>query len=155
MQAPKPHPELKKLEYFSGTWEWDAEMMPSPMGPGGEIRLTERYEWMEGGFFLISRTDFTTPMGNGTGLSLYGYDPEAKVYTYHEYNSLGEAIHSKGTLDGDTWTYWSDQRIEGQAFKGRFTVKMVAATAYTIKFEISRDGERWIPVMEGRARKAK
>jgi Protein of unknown function (DUF1579) len=155
MQTHKPGPELKKLDYFAGTWNWDAEMKAGPLGPGGKVTLTERYKWMDGGFFLISHTDFKTPMGDGTGLSLYGYDRETKVYTYDEYNSMGEAIHSKGTLEGDTWTYTCDQNMEGQAFKGRFTMKMLSATAYTIKFEISPNGASWTTVMEGRATKTK
>ena len=149
----KPGPELKKLGYFAGTWNWDAELKPGPLGQGGKMTLTEHYEWMEGDFFLISHTDFRTPMGNGTGLTLYGYDPEAKVYTYDEYNSLGEAIHSKGTLEGDTWTYTSDQKMAGQTFKGRFTVKMLSPTAYTIRFEISPDGSSWTTLMDGKATK--
>lgn len=63
--------------------------------------------------------------------------------------------HSKGTLEGETWTYTSGQNMGGQTFKGRFTIKMLSATAYTIKFEISPDRASWTTVMDGRATRSK
>ena len=60
-------PELKKLDYFAGTWVLEGEMKPGPMSSGGKMRETNRNQWMDGGFFLIVRSEFETPMGNGSG----------------------------------------------------------------------------------------
>ena len=88
---PKPSPELKKLNYFAGTWKLTGEMKESPYGPGGKISSTEKNHWMEGGFFLISDMKETTPKGADTAMSIFGYNPEEKVYTYHSINSFGES----------------------------------------------------------------
>lgn len=43
-QAPQPAPETKSLEYFVGTWTMNADLKPGPMGPGGKITGTEKWD---------------------------------------------------------------------------------------------------------------
>ena len=154
MPTPKPAPELKKLDYFLGTWTLEGDMKPGPMGPGGKMTETERTEWMDGGFFLVSHIDFKSAgMGNGTGISFLGYNANDKVYTYDGFNSMGEAEHAKGTLDGDTWTYTAGEKMNGQTMNGRFTIKQLAPTSYSFKFEMSPPGGEFATVMDGKATK--
>ena len=80
-------------------------------------------------------------------------NPDKKVYTYNEYNSMGQANHSEGTINGDTWTWNSDENMGGQTFKGRFTMKVQTPTSYTYKYEMSQDGTNWMTGMEGKATK--
>jgi hypothetical protein len=155
MPAPKPGPELKKLDYFVGTWTMDGDLKPGPMGPGGKMTGTEHIEWMDGGFFLTSHSNFKSAMGNGTGLAVMGYNADDKVYTYDEYNSVGDAEHSKGTVDGDTWTWSSDEKMGGQTMKARFTMKILSPTSYSFKYEMSPDGTNWSTVMDGKSTKSK
>ena len=154
MQMPKPGPELKKLDYFTGNWTCDGDMKPGPMGPGGKMTMGDDSKWMDGGFFVVIRSEYkSASMGDGTGTSFLGYDPQDKVYTYDEFNSQGEAVHAKGTVDGDTWTWNSDMKMGPQTAKGRFTEKILSPTAYTFKFEMSQDGTKWDTVMDGKATK--
>jgi hypothetical protein len=153
MQMPKPGPELKKLDYFAGTWNTDGDIKQGPMGPGGKFGGTDHVQWMDGGYFLVTHSEFKSAMGNGTETSYMGYDSNDKVYTYDSFNSLGESDHSKGTVDGDTWTWNSEEKMGGQTMKGRFTVKVVSATVYNFKFEMSPDGSTWTTVMDGKATK--
>jgi hypothetical protein len=153
MEAPKPAPEVKKLDFLVGTWTLEGDSKPGPMGPGGKVTMTEHNEWMDGGFFLVSHSEFKSAMGNGTVVSVLGYDPDAKVYTYDEYNSMGVAEHSKGTLNGDTWTWTSDEKMAGQPVHGRFTMKVLSPSSYTFKFEMSTNGSDWDTVMDGKATK--
>jgi hypothetical protein len=152
-EMPKPAPELKKLDIFAGSWTLEGDMKPSSMGPGGKMTESEKCEWMEGGFFLVCHTDFKSSMGNGTGMSILGYSTDDKVYTYREFNSWGEFDDSKGSVDGDTWTWTSDEKMGGATVKGRFTMKITSATSYTFMFEMSQDGTKWTNVMDGKATK--
>ncbi len=154
-QMPSPAPELKKLDYFVGAWTDDADMKPGPMGPGGKMTMTEKNDWMPGGFFLVLHTSFNADMGSGSGIAFMGYDPDAKQYTYDEFNSMGERNHSTGSLDGDTWSWTGDQKMGGQTIKGRFTAKTLSPTSYSFKYEMSPDGATWTTVMDGKATKAK
>lgn len=152
--APKPAPEHKKLEILAGSWALEGDVKPNPMGPGGKMSENEKCEWMEGDFFLVCHVTFqSASMGNGSGLSVLGYSTIDKAYTYREFNSWGEFEDSKGTLDGDTWTWTSDEKMGDATMKGRFTMKMTSATSYTFMFEMSPDGAKWNTVVDGKAMK--
>jgi hypothetical protein len=91
-------------------------------------------------------------MGNGSGIAFLGYDVDEKKYTYNEFNRMGEAVVSKGTVDGDAWTWIGDMKPAG---KGRFSEKVLSPTSYTYKFEMSSDGINWTPVLDGKCTKNK
>ena len=150
---PKPGPELKKLDVFAGTWTLEGAMKPGAMGPGGSMTENEKCEWMEGDFYLVCHSDFRSSMGNGVGLSVMGYSADDKAYTYREFNSYGKFDDSRGTVDGDTWTWTSDEKMGGTTMKGRFIMKMTSATSYTFTFDMSQDGTKWSTVMDGKAAK--
>jgi hypothetical protein len=152
--SPKPAAEHKKLEMLAGSWALEGDVKPSPMGPGGKVTETEKCEWMEGGFFLICHVDFKTAnSGNGTGLSVLGYSTGEKAYTYREFNSWGEFEDSRGTLDGDTWTWTSDEKMGDTVTKGRFTMKFISPASYTFTYEMSPDGAKWTTAVDGKATK--
>jgi len=151
--VPKPGPELKKLDMFVGTWTLDGTMKASTMGPGGTMTENEKCEWMEGGFYLVCRSDYKGSMGAGVGLSVMGYSADDKAYTYREFNSYGEFDDSKGTVDGDTWTWTNEEKMAGMTMKGRFTIHMTSSSSYTFAFDMSQDGTKWSTVMEGKATK--
>ena len=154
MAMPKPAPELQKLDYFVGKWKVTGEMKPGPMGPGGTMTMTEEDSWMDGQFFVVTHSKFSSPsMGSGSGISFMGYDPDRKMYTYDEFNSMGEAEHSTGNLDGDTWTWSADAKMGDKVMKGRFTMKILTPSSYTFKYEVSPDGGTWTTVMDGTATK--
>lgn len=156
MQMPKPSPELKKLEYFTGTWTMEGDMKPGPMGPGGKWTGTEQLKWMDGGFFLVSQSGFKSDsMGSATGTAYMGYDVNDKMYTYDAFNTVGESEHAKGMIDGDNWTWTSEGKMNGQTIKSRYSMKILSPTSYTMKYEISPDGTNWNTVMEGKATKTK
>jgi len=155
MEAPKPTPEHKKLDVFAGSWTLEGDMKPGPMGSGGTMTESEKCEWMEGNFFLVCHSDFKSSMGNGSGIAVMGYSPDDKAYTYREFNSWGEATDSRGSLNGDTWSWVSDEKMGGQTVKGRFTMKIISPTSYSFTFEMSQDGSKWTTFMDGKATKQK
>jgi hypothetical protein len=152
-EPPKPGPELKKLDVFVGSWSLDGNMKPGAMGPGGTMTESEKCEWMQGDFYLVCHSDYKSSMGNGVGLSVMGYSADDKAYTYREFNSFGEFDDSRGTVDGDTWTWTNDEKMSGMTMKGRFTMKMTSATSYSFTFDMSQDGTKWSTVMDGKASK--
>jgi hypothetical protein len=151
--VPKPAPELAKLDFLSGTWVTETDMKPGPMGPGGKVTATGDGHWMDGKFFLVMNSKYTGVIGEGTSLAVMGFDPEKKVYTYNDFDSMGQAGVSTGTVDGDTWTFTSDENFGGQMFKGRYTMKVISPTSYTFKYEMSKDGTQWMTMMDGNATK--
>jgi hypothetical protein len=155
MQPPKPAPETKKLDYFAGTWTLTGNLKPGSMGPGGTITENEKCEWMENNFYLVCHTDFQGSMGTGTGDSYLGYSNDEKMYTYREFNSWGEFEDSRGSIDGEKWTWTSDEKFGGMPMKGRFSMKIASPTSYDFSFDVSQDGAQWTTVMDGKATKDK
>jgi len=153
METPKPAPELKKLDLFVGTWTLEGTMKPGSMGPGGSMSESEKCEWMDGNFYVVCHADYKSSMGNGTGLSVIGYSTDDKAFTYSEFNSMGEFEDSRGTLDGDTWTWTSDEKMGGMTMKGRFVMKITSPTSYTFVYDMSQDGAKWTTMMDGKATK--
>jgi hypothetical protein len=152
--VPTPPPELQRLDYFVGTWISQGQMHPTATTPGGTFRMIERNQWMDGGFFLILRSEFDTPgLSHGTGLAFMGYDSRRRRYTYDEFNSLGESQHSIGTLDAGAWIWTGEQHFGDATARTRLTMQAISPASYTLKFEISSDGAEWSRVMEGAARK--
>jgi uncharacterized protein DUF1579 len=149
-EMPKPAPELKKLDYFAGAWTAAGDIKPGLMGSGGKFTGTNHVQWMDGGFFLVTHSDFNGALGKGTETAYMGYDSNDKMYTYDSFSTLGEADHAKGNVDGDTWTWLSETRVGPQTIKARLTIRVVSATAYNFKFEVSPDGDSWNIVMEGK-----
>jgi Protein of unknown function (DUF1579) len=146
----KPAPELRKLDVFVGTWIADGEMKAGPMGAGGKFTATNQVRWMDGGFFLVTQSEFSGAIGKGVETAYMGYDSNEKMYTYDSFNSLGEASHARGRVNGNTWTWLSETRIGAQTMKGRLTITMVSATAYNFQFETSADGRTWKTVLKGK-----
>ena len=153
-QMGAPSPELKKLDFLSGNWTADGTINPGPSMPGGKFTMTIHAEWLDGNFFLVEHSDGDLgAMGKLKELAIMGYDSEKKVYTYHAFNSAGQAETATGTIDGDTWTWTSDEHFNGMTMKGRYTMKVLSPTSYTMKFELSQDGNSWTTNMEGKATK--
>ena len=154
MEPPTPAPELKKLEMFAGDWTAEGTMTAAPGAAAGKWTMTTHAEWMKGNFFLVEHQDMDLgAMGKVNAVAVMGYDPDKKVYTYESFSSMGEAENSIGTLEGDTLTWLSDEHMNGQPMKGRFTMKILSPTSYNMKFELSQDGKQWATVMEGKATK--
>src|SRR5215470_493176 len=151
---PTPAPELKKLDYFVGTWKSTGELKPGPTGPGGKFTSTERNEWMPGHFFLVTRGDSSGVIGHVIETAYFGYNAEDKNYTYDAFNSMGEAEHFKGNVEGDTWTGTSTEKMGGQTMKARFILTVASPTSYTFKFEIApENSSNYTTVVEGKSTK--
>jgi hypothetical protein len=150
MEAPKPAPEAKRLDYFVGNWHSEGQMKPGPWGPGGKMSGEDKCSWMEEGFFVVCHSEGSGPMGTMHGIGVMGYDAAKKTYTWNGFNSMGENEHASGTVDGKTWTYTNDSTMGGKPMKGRYTIVEQSPKSYDFRFESSEDGKTWATLMEGK-----
>ena len=151
-----PGAEVKKLDYFVGTWSVEGTIGQGPWGAGGKFTSSDTTEWMDGKFFVERHSDFKMPSelgGDGKAVSYMGFDAEENVYTYNDFNSHGRRVDSKGTVSGDTWTWTSSQNYGGQEIKQKMTMKVLTPSSYGLKFEVSIDGTNWTQFMEAKATK--
>ncbi len=154
MEAPKPGPEVKKLAYFVGTWKSEGELKENPFGmPPGKYASTDKCEWFSGGYNVVCHYTGKGPAGAMHGLGILAYNMQDKVYTYYGIDNMGMADLSKGSVEGDTWTYTSDMKIGDKTYHGRYSMTTSSPDSYTYKYETSEDGTNWTLSMEGKSTK--
>jgi hypothetical protein len=154
-QAPKPGPEHERLGVFVGNWTSEGSMKPSPFGPGGKTTGSDHCAWFEGKFAVVCHNQGTSPMGPMKGLGIMSYSAEDKAYTYYGTDSSGMtmATVAKGTIEGDTWTYYDESKMGGKTVKGRYVMRVLSPTSYAFKWEMQGDDGQWLTVMEGKSTK--
>jgi hypothetical protein len=151
-----PGAEVKKLDYFVGAWTVEGTIGQGPWGAGGKFTSTDTSEWMPGKFFVERHSDFKMPPelgGEGKAVAYLGYDINEGVYTFNEFNSEGRRVNSKGSVNGDTWTWTSSQNYGGQEVQEKTTIKVLSPASYGLKFEVSVDGTNWMTFMDAKVTK--
>lgn len=148
---PKPGPEVKKLAYFAGNWTSEGEIKPNPMMPAGKFTSNDSCYWFKGGFHVVCNSKGSGPMGAMQGLGIMGYHAEDKVYTYDGIDNSGHMDHARGTTDGKTWTYTSEEKMGGKTMWGRYVIGDFTPDSYTFKWDMSEDNKTWSTVMEGKS----
>lgn len=151
----KPGPEIKRMERMLGQWNYQGEAKESPLGPAGKITGSESCEWFQGGFAIVCRSKGTGPQGSGTGMSVMGYDPAQKTYTYYSISSRGDNIFVRGHLKGNVWVFEDTMPVEGKSMKIRATVTEDSATASSFKLEVGPADGQMMVVEEGKSTKQK
>ena len=58
-------------------------------------------------------------------------------------------------MQGDTWTWQSEDKMGGKVMKERYTVNVLSPTSYAFKYEMASDSGPWNTIMEGKATKSK
>lgn len=151
--APKPGAEVQRLGFGLGTWKIEGDTKPFGPMPGGKTTTVQTCEWFTGGFFLECHSENTSVMGIKKAVFYEGYDPNEKVYTYHEFNDLGQPFESKGTVNGDTWIWNTISKMGDTTVTLRLTVKEVSKTEFTYKIEMSQNGGEFALLQEATGRK--
>jgi hypothetical protein len=153
--APKPGAEHKRLERMLGQWSYQGEAKASPLGPAGKITSSETCEWSDGGFGLVCRSKGTGPKGPVTVLSVMGYDPAQKTYTYYVISSQGDNFFIRGQVSGNVWTWTDDIQMDGKSMKIRATVTEESPTVTAFKLEVGTGDGQMMVIEEGKSTKKK
>jgi hypothetical protein len=140
-----------------GTWHTEGEFKPGPMGPGGRMTASETCEWFEGRFSIVCRSEGEFPAGPNRSIGLLGYSAEDGKYTYYGADNSGKTMTtvSRGTLQGDTWTYEDESTMGGRLVRTRVTMKELSPASYTFRMEALGADGTWAPLIESRATKVR
>src|SRR5215510_6734986 len=103
-QQPTPSADLKNLDRLIGTWNVTG-------GAVGQVR----YEWMEGGFFLIQHVELDNNGHVSKGIEIIGHEqkfgeaPSEDIKSRY-YGSTGETFDYVYEMDGDTLAIWGGEK---------------------------------------------
>ena len=149
--APGVTPQHQLMGYFAGDWTAAGTSRISPKTPAAPFSLKEHGEWVTDGYFLETRTSMKSTLGTVNSQRVMGYNVQDKVYTYNVYNSLGEHQVALGHVNGNTWTWESEEKLNGLVIKGRYTIVEASPNSYTFRSEVADPKGGWATVMEGTA----
>jgi hypothetical protein len=114
-QPPQPSPDLKRLDRLVSTWE---------VSGGAQGRV--RFEWMEGGFFLIQYVDLEQYGQKIKGIEIIGHErpfgaePSEEIKSRF-YDNMGNTLDYVYELEGDTLTIWGGEKGSPAYSKGTFS----------------------------------
>src|SRR3974390_402976 len=126
-------PQHQRMSFFLGDWTASGTSKISPKSPGAPFTLKEHGEWVTDGYFLETKTSMKGSMGTVNSQRVMGYNVEEKTYTYNVYNSLGEHQVALGHLNGNTWVWNSEEKLNGVVVKGRYTIVETGPNTFTFK----------------------
>jgi hypothetical protein len=103
---------LRSLDRLVGTWT-----VSGPDGLSGEVR----YEWMDGGCWLVQHVDLHRGDEQDRGVEYIGYDEDSGELRSHFFGSRGELLEYTYRLQGDLLTIWFGGTDSPPRFEGRFS----------------------------------
>lgn len=114
-QPAQPSNALKSLDVLVGTWTLSGDS-------SGEVR----YEWLEGGYFLIQHIDIEVFGSKTKGIEIIGHlrefgsdTPSADIKSRY-YGSMGETFDYVYEYENGTLTIWGGEKGSPAYFKGTF-----------------------------------
>ena len=103
---------LRTLDRLVGTWT-----VSGPDDLSGQVR----YEWMDGGGFLVQHVDLCSAGERTRGVEYIGYDETGGELRSHFLGAGGEVLEYTYRLDGDLLTIWFGGTDSPARFDGRFS----------------------------------
>ena len=154
MTTPPPDPELKRLEPLLGTWRSEEHTQDSVLGPGVPVVSDESFEWLDGGYFMVSTYD--TRFGDEPaqkGVNYWGYDAGAGRFRIVFFSNNGpyteDGNRYEGVVEDGTLTFEGPARFQyrlDESGKVRVNEDGSISVAWWLRDE---NGE-WQPWMDNR-----
>ena len=146
-EAVKPNPALQAFEVLVGIWNTEGT---HPYLPGKTLHGRSSFEWIEGGAFLMMRSEIDEPE-IPSGISIIGSDDAAGRYFMLYFDERGVSRKMQTTLQDGVWTWWRDDPKFSQRFTSTFTD---GGRTLTSRGEMSKDGGAWEPDLQLVCRRA-
>jgi hypothetical protein len=150
-QPPAPSQQQLAMNYFAGPWKITGTTKISPTSPAVPYNATATGEWIPGNYFLEIKYVTHGPLGDIHMVRMMEYNAGEGVYTYNEYNSLGEHVVAVGKIDGQKWVWNTTKKLNGITTKGRYITTFVTKDAYSINSQVQKPGGGWLTVTEATA----
>jgi hypothetical protein len=137
-EAAKPNPSLSPLSGLVGKWSTTGT---HPLVPGTTFHGRTSFAWIEGGAFLMMRSQIDEPE-IPSGIAVFGTDDATGECSMLYFDERGVSRRYEVSLRDNVWKWWRND----PKFPQRFTAT-ISADGRTIvaRGEMSRDGASWEP----------
>ena len=135
----KINPLLERLGVLAGEWDVEISSMSFQPDPSAVAHGRSSFEWLEGGAFMIERSEPSNP-DFPRGMVIMGPDDAAGTYCALHFDSRGVSRIYQMSLGDGTWKKWRDFPGFSQRFIGVFSEDGKTIHA---RWEKSSDGSKW------------
>jgi hypothetical protein len=137
-EAAKPNPLLQGLSILVGTW---TTVGTHALVPGKTFHGRTTFSWIEGGAFLVMRSQIDEPE-IPSGIAIIGTDDATGECSMLYFDERGVSRRYETRLEGNEWRWWRDASDFSQRFVGT-----ISADRQTIvsRGEYARNGGPWEP----------
>jgi hypothetical protein len=140
-EAIKPNPALKAFEILVGEWKTEGT---HPYLPGKTFHGRSSFEWIEGGAFLMMRSEVDEPE-IPSGMTIIGSDDVAGDFFMLYFDERGVSRKMQTTLKDKVWSWWRDDPKFSQRYTGTLTD---GGRTLISKGEMRKDGGAWAPDLQ-------
>ena len=134
-EAAIPNPLLQPFSVLVGTWQTVGSHPQLP----GKLHGRASFEWLEGGAFMIMRSEIDEPKVP-SGIAIFGSDDTTGEYSMLYFDERGVSRRYEVSLRDNVWKFW--RNVPG--FFQRFTGTLVDDGRTIVgKGELSKDGSTW------------
>jgi aconitase B len=147
--AAQTTPDQKKLDVMVGKWSIEVDTKATPLSPASKASGTEECQWFANRH-VVCRSEAKGSAGTYSQMRTLSYLPARKQYVAYTVDSLGSAVVAYGQVNGDVWTFTTDQ----PAFNIRLTLTSTAG-GYTALAEFAGADGKYLPLSEVKATRAK
>lgn len=140
-EAAKPNPALEPFRVLIGTWK---TLGTHPMVPGKTFHGRTTFSWIEGGAFLIMRSEIDEPE-IPSGIAVFGSDDAMGEYSMQYFDERGVSRKYDVGFQNNVLKWWRNDPKFSQRFE-----TTIASDGRTMvsRGELSRDGGPWQPDLE-------
>jgi hypothetical protein len=135
-EASIPNPALEPFGVLIGEW---TTVGSHPYMPGVTLHGRTSFEWLEGGAFLIMRSEIDEP-GVPSGIAIIGSDDAIGEHFMIYFDERRVSRRYGVSLQDGVWRWWRDSPDFSQRFAG--TLVDDGRTIIS-KGELSKDGSTW------------
>lgn len=144
--APALGPEYQQLGYLVGVWKAGGQTKATPISAAGKFAATITCSKFAGGRNVVCNVEGKMGAEPYHEMAIFGYDPEAKLYTWYDIDSTGMNSFTHGSFEATTWIYTFDLKADGKPLKLRVRIKQLGPKRLENYADLSVDGGEWLPM---------
>jgi hypothetical protein len=135
-KASIPNPALEPFRVLLGNWNTTGT---HGLVPNTILHGHTSFEWLEGGAFLMMRSEIEDPRFP-QGIAIIGRDDTQEEYYMLTFDERGVSRKYEVTLHDDIWKWWRNAPSFFQRYEGTIVDE---GNAIIGKGELSKDGVSW------------
>jgi hypothetical protein len=135
-EAARQNPRLEAFKQLVGNW---TTVGTHPMVPGKTFHGRATFEWIEGGAFLIMRTQVDEPE-IPSGIAIFGTDDASGECSMIYFDERGVSRRYETSMEHNVWKMWRNAPDISQRFAA--TISHDGSTMVS-KGELSKNGGEW------------